>query len=65
MKTYTAFRVLEGLPGEGVLPRSLGPSQRNSQVLSLKSKSRERYEEDLESNDHQRSFSTFDGRYNE
>lgn len=38
MKTYTAFRVLEGLPGEGVLPRSLGPSQRNSQLLSLKLK---------------------------
>lgn len=36
MTTYTAFRVLEGLPGEGVLPRSLGPSQGNSKVLSLK-----------------------------
>lgn len=36
MITYIAFRVLEGLPGEGVLPRSLGRSQRNGQVLLLK-----------------------------
>lgn len=38
MKTYTAFRIREGLPGEGVLPRSLGRSQINNQELSLKLK---------------------------